>query len=472
MNTKQRIMTSITLVLAVLMTACAAVAQDPPPAQSSSLAGSEWVLVSLNGNALIEGKAITLRFGDAAIEGSGGCNTYGGNYTASEDSLTLSDVYATEMACLEPAGIMQQEQAYLKALNAAARYRVAGERLEVYDEAGTQILAFIASTSAAQVPVSTTPTFSLGCTLEVDETYPAGEPVNVRFELRNPTDRPLYLLNWYTPLEGMAGDTFEVTQDGKQLPYQGMLAKRGDPTREAYVVIEPGETASAQVDLRAGYDLSALGSYQVQFTAGLQDVTDDASLVPQERDDHQPQSLSCSTASFWIVPAPELPTATPTPTDVPPTATPLATATPTPESPAGLRRYVNGPSGVSLWVPEEWTIIESGPHWPILQSYPQDKYVGGEARQPGDTKCDLAIHPPGTSVADVVPQNRSDPPVTIVSEGEVVLHSGRTGKRFEVDSMGRSLSLVTEINERAVVLTCFGELAPFDEIAVTLGASE
>jgi hypothetical protein len=38
--------------------------------------------------------------------------------------------------------------------------------------------------------------------------------------------------------------------------------------------------------------------------------------------------------------------------------------------------------------------------------------------------------------------------------------------------MGRSLSLVTEISERAVVLTCFGELAPFDEIAVTLGSSE
>jgi hypothetical protein len=35
-----------------------------------------------------------------------------------------------------------------------------------------------------------------------------------------------------------------------------------------------------------------------------------------------------------------------------------------------------------------------------------------------------------------------------------------------------SLSLITEVNERAVVLTCFGKLAPFDEIAVTLGASE
>ena len=399
MNTKKGILTSITLVLAVLVTACAAVAQDPPPAQSSSLAGSEWVLVSLNGKALIEGKAITLRFGDAAIEGSAGCNTYGGNYTASQDSLTLSDLFWTEIDCMEPAGVMEQEQAYLKALNAAVRYRVAGERLEAYDEAGMQILAFVKPNSVAlaeeEMPTRRAAEFSLDCTLEMDETYPVGEPVNLVLVLRNPTEGPVYVLTWYTPLEGMAGDIFEVTQDGKQLPYQGMLAKRGDPTREAYVAIEPGETASAQVDLRAGYDLSAPGSYQLQFTAGLQDVTDDASLVPQERDDHQPQSLSCSTASFRIVPAPELPAstpvaaATPTPTDVPPTATPLAAATPTPEPPAGFRRYVNGPSGVSLWVPENWTIIEPGPHWPILQSYPQDKYVGGEARQLGDTKCDL-----------------------------------------------------------------------------------
>jgi hypothetical protein len=43
--------------------------------------------------------------------------------------------------------------------------------------------------------------------------------------------------------------------------------------------------------------------------------------------------------------------------------------------------------------------------------------------------------------------------------------------RFNTESfVGCSLSLVTEVNERAVVLTCFGELAPFDEIAVTLGA--
>ena len=62
--------------------------------------------------------------------------------------------------------------------------------------------------------------------------------------------------------------------------------------------------------------------------------------------------------------------------------------------------------------------------------------------------------------------------MTIVSKGEIVLQSGKPGTRLEVESMGRSLSLFTEINERVVVLTCFGELAPFDEIAVTLSANE
>ena len=104
-------------------------------------------------------------------------------------------------------------------------------------------------------------------------------------------------------------------------------------------------------------------------------------------------------------------------TEVPPTATPVATATPTHEPPVGFRRYVNGPSDVSLWVPESWTIIEPGPHSPILQSYPQDKYVGGEARQPGDTKCDLTVHSPGTSVAGVVQEIESDPFVTIDRNG-------------------------------------------------------
>jgi hypothetical protein len=38
--------------------------------------------------------------------------------------------------------------------------------------------------------------------------------------------------------------------------------------------------------------------------------------------------------------------------------------------------------------------------------------------------------------------------------------------------MARSISLITEVNERVVALVCFGELAQFDDIADTVGAIE
>jgi heat shock protein HslJ len=463
------------LAVTVLLAACATATQEPPSAGSSALLDTEWVLTSLGDSAPIEGRKITLNFGQASLEGSGGCNTYGGSYTAFGDSLRLEGVYWTEMACMEPEGIMEQEQAYFQALSAAATYRLDGDRLEVYDGAGTGSLAFVTSTSEAlageETPVGTTPGLSLGCSLEMDETYPVGEPVNLQFQLHNHTDHPLYVLVWYTPLEGIAGDIFQVTRDGEELLYQGLLAKRGDPMREEYASIDPGEVASGEVDLGMAYDLSSPGSHQVQFTAGLPDVTDDASLVPRKRDDHQSQSLSCNTVGFRILSTPESPAPTPVAAATPTEVLPAVAATP--EPPAGFRRHVDTASGVTIWVPGSWAVVEPGPHGgpATLQSYPPDKYVGGEPLQPGDTKCDLTIHPPGTSVADLVQQLRSSPRNTILSEREIVLQSGRSGRRFEVESMGRSLSLITEIDELAVVLTCFGEFEPFDAVAVTLGAN-
>jgi hypothetical protein len=75
-------------------------------------------------------------------------------------------------------------------------------------------------------------------------------------------------------------------------------------------------------------------------------------------------------------------------------------------------------------------------------------------------------------VTDAIQALRSDSLASIVSEQEIVLHSGEPAMRMEVESMGPSISLFTEVNGRTVVLTCFGELAPFDEIAGTLSATE
>jgi hypothetical protein len=296
----------------------------------------------------------------------------------------------------------------------------------------------------------------------MDNVYPEGSPVSLRFELHNQADQPVYVLSWYTPLEGIAGDIFLVTRDGEELSYQGMMVKRGDPDEESYISIEPGKSASAEVELTTGYDLSVPGSYQVQFTNGLQDVTDDASLLPRKQNDHQAQPLSCNSVSFELVPAPE--PATPTPVVIVP--------------PEGFKQYIDTDSGVSLWVPEDWTIVQAGLQTGLpdgttrLQSYPEDKYVGGEPREEGDSKCDLTIHPVDVSVSDLIAKYKSDPLSTILSEDKIILQSGRPGTRMEIESMGTALSLITEVNELTVTLTCFGDAELFDKIAVTIGISE
>lgn len=143
--------------------------------------------------------------------------------------------------------------------------------------------------------------YLIECTLEAEETYVAGEPVNLRFSLHNQTDRTLYILMWYTPLEGMAGDIFHIEKDGEPVPYQGVLAKRGDPSRDEYTAVKTGAAVSAMVNLGEDYDLSQVGRYHVEFTSRLHDVTDDEPLIPRKRDDHQPQGLPCNTVSFEIV---------------------------------------------------------------------------------------------------------------------------------------------------------------------------
>jgi len=148
------------------------------------------------------------------------------------------------------------------------------------------------------------------------------------------------------------------------------------------------------------------------------------------------------------------------------------TEVPTVQTPAGFKVYRDSTAGVEVYIPESWTVtsvIEG--ELAILQSYPEDKYVGGEARELGDTKCDLTIRPSGVDLDAHIQEVKANPSITILSEESITLLSGEPATRFEIDSMGLSNSVVTEINGRVVVLTCFGELSIFDEIAITLAAA-
>jgi peptidyl-Lys metalloendopeptidase len=275
MNSRRTALVSATILIAVLLAACATAEPDQSPAGGAVLPGTEWVLTSLAGNAPMPGTQIALSFEEESLGGSGGCNTYRGSYAASEDSLALSDLYWTEMACLEPEGVLDQELAYLNTLNTVASYRVDAGQLALYDGAGTQVLVFGPQDTAQPAPTSrsgaTEPPLpgksGLIASIDAPASLASGEAVPVKFTLTNTLSEGLYVLKWFTPLEGLAGDIFRVRRDGLHLPYNGIQVKRAPPTAEDYVWLDAGGSISAEVDLAEGYDFSQPGQYTVQFSS-------------------------------------------------------------------------------------------------------------------------------------------------------------------------------------------------------------
>ena len=139
----------LALVLSTLiLSSCSSGEEAGQPSASANLVGTEWMLTSLNGDSLIEGTSITLKFDQAFLSGSAGCNGYGGGrdsgkYVATDEgALTIPQIAVTLRLCLGPEGIMEQEAAYIEALRSAAAYRVIDDRLEIDDAAGETILVF------------------------------------------------------------------------------------------------------------------------------------------------------------------------------------------------------------------------------------------------------------------------------------------------------------------------------------------
>jgi heat shock protein HslJ len=127
----------VMLVLAALLMGC-----SPGPADSPSLEGTRWMLVTLEGKPPLTGTAPSAEFSADQMSGSAGCNQYFGTYAVSGSDISISNMAITEMACLNPEGVMEQDQAFLAALASAASYRLAGAQLELLDARGSVILAF------------------------------------------------------------------------------------------------------------------------------------------------------------------------------------------------------------------------------------------------------------------------------------------------------------------------------------------
>jgi peptidyl-Lys metalloendopeptidase len=106
---------------------------------------------------------------------------------------------------------------------------------------------------------------NLEAVLWIPTTLPDGDPVELEFTLTNHSGNGMYVLKWFTPLEGFGGEIFRVERDGQPIPYKGPLAARGDPTPDAYVFLDAGASVSAMVDLAVAYDFSEPGEYTIAF---------------------------------------------------------------------------------------------------------------------------------------------------------------------------------------------------------------
>ncbi|HEY4307016.1 MAG TPA: META domain-containing protein [Gemmatimonadaceae bacterium] len=100
------------------------------------LSKGEWKLLEINGTAAVPGETDrrpTIRFNvdSARADGSGGCNSYGGEAAVKGASLHVSRVISTKRACVD-AGLNQQESRFFDALGTVDRYAVSADTLTLY----------------------------------------------------------------------------------------------------------------------------------------------------------------------------------------------------------------------------------------------------------------------------------------------------------------------------------------------------
>jgi heat shock protein HslJ len=116
-------------------------------AQSRSLAGTSWSATGINNgrqavSSPVKDSSVTMDFSaDGVVSGSAGCNRYTAPYKSDGSSLSIGQAAATRRMCGEPAGVMEQEQQFLRALATVATARFEGDQLELRTAEGALAVA-------------------------------------------------------------------------------------------------------------------------------------------------------------------------------------------------------------------------------------------------------------------------------------------------------------------------------------------
>jgi len=118
--------------------------------KSDALTSVTWQATMVNNGkqavvSVLAGSEITAIFtSDGKLSGQAGCNTYNTGYKVDGTSIQIEPAATTRKMCSEPQGVMEQEAAYLIALEAAKTFEVVGKRLTLIGEGGARLVEYIA----------------------------------------------------------------------------------------------------------------------------------------------------------------------------------------------------------------------------------------------------------------------------------------------------------------------------------------
>lgn len=86
---------------------------------------------------------ITLNFSKDKVVGSGGVNSYGGEYElGAKNKITIKNIISTEMASQDPE-VNKVESTYFRLLTEVKYYKISMNKLIFYNAEGNDILIFV-----------------------------------------------------------------------------------------------------------------------------------------------------------------------------------------------------------------------------------------------------------------------------------------------------------------------------------------
>jgi heat shock protein HslJ len=122
------------------------------PETRGEFSGTSWELTSYSAGtdglvSVLDDTLVNVTFAENGdFAGLAGCNSYWGTYTTDADELSIESIVSSSLSCIEPAGIMGQEEAYLNILPEVATFEINGDTLELRAADGSLLVSYEAWT--------------------------------------------------------------------------------------------------------------------------------------------------------------------------------------------------------------------------------------------------------------------------------------------------------------------------------------